>query len=154
MKRIVILTYGNFPNGEAASVRIYALAKIFLQIGFEVNIISMSRDEPMVWREYNGVKYISVRSKKNDYVSRVKNIILYVSRVKNVLKIINDITVLMPLSLPIAGLLFCERYAKKRNIVLLTDRTEWYSPSEFSLGRISPQYIQNALTNRVIIDKY
>ncbi len=154
MKKIVILTYGNFPNGEAASVRIYALAKIFLHIGFEVNIISMSRENPMIWKEYKDVKYISIRSRKNDYIGRAKNIILYVNRVKKVLKEINDITVLMPLSLPIAGLLYCEKYAKKRNIVLLTDRTEWYSPSEFSLGRFSPQFIQNALTNRIIIDKY
>jgi glycosyltransferase involved in cell wall biosynthesis len=60
----------------------------------------------------------------------------------------------MPLSLPLNAMLRIEKFAKKQKILLLTDRTEWYSASEFKHGKFSLQYQQNNITNRYIIDRY
>lgn len=153
MKKLTIVTYANFPNGEAASVRIYAMCRMLLQTGHDVSIICMNRQSANEWREYNGVKYYSIRSPKNDLLSRLKNVLLFKRRTAHVLKNMKEIDILMPLSIPIPALLYCERFAKKRGIGLITDRTEWYSPCEFKMGRFSFPYISNTLTNRCIIDR-
>lgn len=154
MKQLLILTYANFPNGEAASVRISALTKIIDKFGYDINIISMSRIEPFVWNEYEGVNYCSVRYKQNDLFHRLLNVLFYKKRAKQVIKKMGKIDAIMPMSLQLNTMLFCERYAKKNGIKLITDRTEWYSSGEFKGGIFSWQYLQNHLTNAYIIDKY
>lgn len=153
MKKLTIVTYANFPNGDAASVRIYAICKMLLQTGHDISIICMSRQSTNEWKEYNGVKYYSIRFPKNDLLSRLKNVLLFRRRTSHVIKNMKKIDILMPLSIPIPALLYCERIAKKGGIELVTDRTEWYSPSEFKAGKFSFPYISNTLINCCIIDK-
>ena len=153
MGKFVILTYGNYPNGEAVSVRMHAFAKILQSLGYEVILISMSRTKPYVWNTYDGIKYISIRSENNDLFSRIKNVMLYKNRAKSILNKLDDVRVIMPLALTISTMLYCKKYAKMNGAKLLTDCTEWYSPSEFRLGRLSRTYILNDITNKVIIDR-
>ena len=154
MKKLVIITYADFPNGEAASVRIFSLCKMLLSKEFDISIISMSRQAPFYWNGYEGIKYISIRSPKTSIIARICNVVFFRRRASKVIRAIGDINYLMPLSLPITAMLYCERYAKKHKISLITDRTEWYSPCEFKLGRLSYEYLNNLLINRVIIDRY
>jgi len=154
MNKLLILTYANFPNGEAASVRIYSLSKLFMKLGYTISIISMSRTKPYIWNKYDEIEYISIRSEYNDLIHRFGNVLLYKSRAKKIIKKMQGIKAIMPLSLTLSALFFCESYAKKNSVLLLTDRTEWYSPCEFKFGRLSREYMINAITNRIIIDRY
>lgn len=153
MESIVILTYGDFPNGEASSIRLYGIAQLFIKSGFKVRIISMSKITPFVWNIYNGIEYISIRSIKRDFWHRLGNFLFYRRRAKKVLSSIDVPRALMVLSIPIPAIIMCERLSMSNGYELYTDRTEWYSPSEFDLGRFSPQYIQNDLIVKKIIDK-
>ena len=152
MEKFVILTYGDFPNGEAVSIRMHAFAKLVQNLGYEVNIISMSRIKPYVWNTYDGIKYISIRNKKKNLINRIKNVLFYKKRAKKVVERIDNIRVIMPLALTISTMKYCQNYAKKVGAILLTDCTEWYSPSEFKIGKLSRTYLLNDITNRVIIN--
>lgn len=153
MKSIVILTYGDFPNGEASSVRLYGIAQLFIKLGMQVKIISMSKRPPFIWHNYNGIDYISIRSKKNDLWHRLGNVLFYKKRARKILASVKTPDALMVLSIPIPAILMCGRMSKSIGCELYTDRTEWYSPSEFALGYFSPQYIENDLIVKRIIDK-
>lgn len=152
MESIVILTYGDFPNGEASSIRLYGIAQLFIKSGLKVKIISMSKISPFVWNSYKGIEYISIRSIKGDIWHRLGNVLFYRRRAKKVISSIDDIRALMVLNIPIPAIMMCERLSKSKEYALYTDRTEWYSPSEFTLGRFSPQYIENDLIVKKIID--
>lgn len=152
MESIVILTYGDFPNGEASSIRLYGIAQLFIKLGLKVKIISMSKIKPFVWNSYNGIEYISIRSVKRNLWNRLGNVLFYRKRAKKVISSIDDIRALMVLSIPIPAIILCEKLSMSKGYELYTDRTEWYSPSEFSLGRFSLQYIQNDLIVKKIID--
>ncbi len=152
MESIVILTYGDFPNGEASSIRLYGIAQLFIKLGFKVKIVSMSKISPFVWNSYNGIEYISIRSVKKDIWNRMGNVLFYGIRAKKVINSIENIKALMVLSIPIPAIILCEKLSMSKGYELYTDRTEWYSPTEFSLGRFSLQYIQNDLIVKKIID--
>ena len=154
MGKVIIITYANFPNGEAASVRINCIAKLIQICGHEPIIISMSRVKPFIWNTYEGIKYISIRTKKTNTISKIINYILLGKLALKVIKSIDDIFAIMPLSLPLNAMLEIENFTKKRSLLLLTDRTEWYSTSEFNMGFFSIEYQQNNITNKYIIDKY
>ena len=154
MKRILVFTYWNFPNGDAGSVRLYSLSRILMELGYEVNIVTMSKIKPFVWNEYNGVRYISLRSEKKDIIHRMGNLVLYNRNVRRVLRDFKTYSAIMLMSLPLNVVLFVEKIAKKLDIPLVTDRTEWYSPSEFPFGVFSFQYLANVIYNSIVVDKY
>lgn len=152
MRRFVILTYGNFPNGEAVSIRMHAFAKIIKELGYEVCFISMSRTKPYVWNTYDGMRYISIRSEQTDIISRIKNVLFYKNRAQKVIETLENIDVVMPLALTISTMLYCQKLSKEKGAILLTDCTEWYSSSEFKMGRFSRTYLLNDFTIRKIIN--
>lgn len=152
MESIVILTYGDFPNGEASSIRLCGIAQLFIKSGLKVKIISMSKITPFIWNTYNGIEYISIRSIKGGFWHRVGNVLFYRRRAKKVILSIDDIGALMVLNPPILAILMCERLSKSKGYKLYTDRTEWHSPSEFTFGRFSSQYIENDFIVKKIID--
>jgi hypothetical protein len=73
MKKVIIITYGNYPNGEAASVRIHCISKLIEMCGFEPIIISMSRIKPFEWNTFNSIKFISIRTEKSGLFSKILN---------------------------------------------------------------------------------
>lgn len=153
MKSIVILTYGDFPNGDASSIRLHGIAQLFIKSGMKVRIISMSKRTPFVWQNYNGIDYISIRSIQNDLWHRMGNVLFFKRRARKILASVEIPDALMVLGIPIPAILMCERLSKSKGCELYTDRTEWYSPSEFALGYFSPQYIQNDLLVKKVINK-
>lgn len=152
-KKMLVLSYGNFPDGDASSIRLDCLTTLFLEAGYEIFIVSMSRTVPNQWVDYKGKKYISIRSKRNSIIHRIGNVLLYKHKVKRLLGIIGKIDALFLASAPLSSFRCFEKYAKKNAIQLYADRTEWYSSTEFKFGKIHPTYRANITINEKIIDE-
>jgi glycosyltransferase involved in cell wall biosynthesis len=149
-----VLSYGDFPNGDAGSIRLNSITSLFLQIGFDVFIISMSKTRPHEWNVHEGKTYVSIRSQKNTIIHRLFNVILYRKRAYKKIKELHQIDALMLSSSLLSSFKFFERYAKERKLLLFADRTEWYSPNEFNFGKLHPTYRENIIINEKIIDSY
>lgn len=147
MKKLVALSYGDFPQGGASSIRLCSLAKLFMEKGYEVYVLSMSKSEQGKWKNYQGIKYVSLRSPKRDKLSRLFNVLQYTSRAKKEIAVIGEVNVFLIMGVFPAVYKMCEDYALLYKSILIADCTEWYSSSEFTLGILSPEYLRNNIIN-------
>lgn len=155
---ILIISYNNFPDGDAGAVREYAIGKLFSKLGHTVFFIGMGKTECNDINEYKGFKYISLRINQNNpkIIKKFQNYLGHKNRLKRFIKQYssnNKIGCILVVSMPLNSLLWIKKYANKNSIRLLHDSVEWYSPEQFKLGRFSLSYISKELTNRIIIDK-
>lgn len=149
---IVIVTYDNYPNGNAGAVRQHIFAKAFMNLGYTVNLIGMGSSTDFQYREYEGVKYISFRYKKTDVIHKVLNKIFYMYRLKKNIRNMSP-KVIMVVGIPLRGFRYLKKYARKYSIPLVHDSVEWYSKEEFNLGVFNSNYIVNDYLNRHMVDK-
>lgn len=153
MKRILIVTTDRYPNGDAGAVRTHALAKLLQAVGYEPTVVGMGRSTNFDFCKEDGVSYTSFRLSSSKLISRVNGRLQFCKRVKTLLS--RDVSwdaILMGL-VSRKTMVVLKRYAKEKNIPLLHDSVEWYSPEQFSIGKLHPTYINMDLRNRVHIDK-
>lgn len=153
MKRILIVTTDRYPNGDAGAVRTHALAKLLQAVGYEPTVVGMGRSTNFDFCKEDGVSYTSFRLSSSKLISRVNGRLQFCKRVKTLLS--RDVSwdaILMGL-VSRKTMVVLKRYAKEKNIPLLHDSVEWYSPEQFSIGKLHPTYISMDLRNRVYIDK-
>ena len=153
MKKLVILSYGHFPQGGASSIRLCSIAKLFISKDFDVFVIAMGDTQFLKWEEYDSIKYISIRSESKKLLSRVGNVMKYKSRVKKILEGLGHIDAFLLSGVFPSVFDLCEEYYRTSNTMLFTDCTEWYSSTEFSLGVLSPEYLRNTIINTKKINK-
>lgn len=153
-RKLLIISYGKYPNGNAGAVRQHTFAKLFMDLGYEVNVIGMGDSTNFQLKEYEGVKYISFRKEPNTITNRALNWLAYGNRLKTFLKShggYTDILFIKTYFEPVLS--YIKRYAKKNNIKLYHDSVEWYSPEEFAFGKLSLGYIKNNRMNTKLIDQ-
>ncbi len=150
MKHLLVISYDKFPNGNAGAVREHALAKIFMNLGYQVTVIGNGDPTDLQLREYDGIRYISFRRSPNTLFNRARNWLEFGKNLKNFLrKHSGEFTDFLFVNTYFLSVLdYIVRYAKKNGIRLFYDSVEWYSPEEFKLGKISPSYIKNNYINK------
>lgn len=150
---VLMVVPSDFPDGDAGALRDLAFANIYQALGYEVVLIGVGKNS--IEGNYNGIIYYSVFQKIDNLNGHLKRFVLsrfvYLNRIKRVIeskglpKIIhvNDIShgVIKKL----------RKMAKKENICITHDSTEWYSPCEFSRGKIDKQYILKNILNKYVI---
>ena len=154
MKKALFVTWDKCPNGDAGAVRTHAFAKMLQMLSYEPTVASMGDTTQFEFIEEDGVSYVSFRSPASDIVSRIKGRLQFHKHLKRVLlnkDVLWDVIVLTSASKKTLNVL--KRYAKKNSIPLLHDSVEWFSPQQFSIGRLHPAYISNNRWNRKYIDK-
>jgi glycosyltransferase involved in cell wall biosynthesis len=154
----LIISYNNFPEGDAGSLRQYTFGKLLSHMGHTVFVIGMGNITCYEISDYRGVKYTSLRINQNKsyFISRLENYFGYKLRLKRFLKqycLHNKIECLLVVDIPLNALLFIKRLARKNNIMLIHDSVEWYSPEQFKLRKFALPYILKDLYNRFFIDK-
>ena len=154
-RRLLIVSYGKYPNGNAGAVRQHTFAKLYQACGFDVVVIGMGDSTDFQLKEYDGVKYISFRKDPNHTVNKVLNWLLYGQRLKKFLRTCGmEFTDILVIKTYFSGVLaWIKRYSKKRGINLFHDSVEWYSPEEFTLKGLDIAYIKNNRLNTKEIDK-
>ena len=152
MEKILILSTGKYPNGDAGAIRQHAFAKLFDLCGYSPFVIGLGESTGFEYKEYDGVSYTSFRAKNNSILNRILNRLFFKVRLKKFLKNNTGFSKIMVVSIPQNTLFYLKRYAKKKAIQLIHDSVEWYSPEEYSLGIFSPSYIVNNAYNTKWID--
>jgi len=150
MKTIVIVSQCRFPEGDPGAVRMYNFAKTLVGLGYDVLVIGLG-SIAKGFKRYKGIRYLSLRQ-SNPYDSyigfsiRLIGFIKKLKRKKNIHAIILGPTM-------INVFIDLKKYCNRNDILLIKDVTEWYSPSEFKLGKFSLSYLFNDIENRYVVDK-
>lgn len=152
MKKAVIITENKYPDGDAGAVRQHAFAKMFERLNFSVVVMCYGESTGGKFKTYDGVRYISFRSKSYNKFIRLVNRITFGFRVITCLKRnVYDADVIMVVDTLPYAFKFIKKFADNRNIVLIHDSVEWYSPEEYSNGRKNIQYKLKEKTNCSIV---
>ncbi len=154
MKKALIVTTDRYPNGDAGAVRTHAFAKLLQMLGYQPTVVGMGESTDFKFRKEDGVIYTSFRLSSSDIVSRIKGRLQFCKRVKSTLLHKDtswDIILVGLVSRETMNAL--KTYAEKNNIPLLHDSVEWYSPEQFSIGKLHPAYIAMDRRNRVYVDQ-
>ena len=150
----IVVTGDKYPCEDAGAIRQHALAKILKNLGYEVTVIGYGSPTGGKILEYDGVKYTSFRPNTTAFLRRIIARGLFGGRVLSLIKSKNE-SVKVILVVDVLPLAFkrIEKYAKKKDIKLIHDSVEWYSPEEFNNGEHNIEYRLKEITNTKIIKK-
>lgn len=153
-KLFLIITVNKFPFGDAGAVRLMAFSKILLANGVTPFVISLGESTDFSEKVFDGVKHISLRYNKNNFIHRVSGRLLFVNNLKKVIKdfSVDDICGILFDSGTLGLFKYLKKIAFKHNIPLFFDDVEWYSACEFRFKALSPGYIHSNLINTKLID--
>ncbi|MDP3306593.1 MAG: glycosyltransferase [Erysipelotrichaceae bacterium] len=151
--QILIISYNNFPGGDAGAVREYSLSKLFESLGHKVTIFTMGKGDSGIKNQYKGIEYYSLRVAAHSLIGKIKNYIDYSNRLsKELSSVDHKIDAILVVNIPVNALQMVKHYAKMNNCLLIHDSVEWYSPDQFKLRYFSPSFIIKELYNRVLIN--
>lgn len=146
---ILMITSGNFPSGNAGSVRMEIFAKILTDDGNTVTAIS--RTEKNTSKE--NLNIYSTRGNSASKIVKLFEYFLFPKRAKAIIKANAPYDAVYVYNVPIRLFVYLKKYCKKQNIPLVHDCVEWYSASEFKAGFFSLAYLEKDIINRFVIDK-
>lgn len=154
-KIFVIVTGDKYPDENAGAVRTHSFAKVFSELGFSPCVIGMGRSTSFQWSEYDGISYCSLRYDRKNRVSRILGRALFGHNLKKVLNSseLSEIGGILYVSGGIIALRYVKRLSRRYAIPLYFDSVEWYSPSEFKMGKMSPAYVANNRLNTHSVDR-
>lgn len=151
VKRVLFVSMHRFPFGDAASNRLWALAKSIVLGGYEVYVVGngvLEKDQVVKdnkWHGCDGLWFTSVRASRDTWFSRVIrrlfSVFYFYSAFKEVLDddVACVITTHAGISLPLV--FFCKFVWRKP---LVVDCTEWQESSQFKRGVFSLGYLSVA----------
>lgn len=143
----------NFPNGDAGSVRDMAFASIFQELGYKVFLIGAGIQN--VEGDYKGVHYYSIYKEAKGTIGHLKRFIgskaAYMSIINRLKKENGNPSIIYINDVSHGAIDQLRKLADKNGIPMLHDSTEWYSPCEFSRGKLDKAYILKDRLNRKVI---
>lgn len=153
-KFFIVVTANKYPEGDAGSVRQHIFACLLKDIGYTPVIVGLGDTTDFKERQYDGIKYYSLRYAKNNKFSKAKSHLLFCHNLKMLLKKYDahHISGILFVSGRENTIQFLKKYSVKHNIQLYHDSVEWYSPSEFKKGVKAKGYIANNKLNTELID--
>ena len=150
---VLMIVPSNFPNGDAGAVRDMAFASIFQMLGYKVFLVGAGKGD--IEGDYNGVHYYSVFREAHsriDHLNRfLKSKSAYLSVIKHLVEENGLPSVLYINDVSHSVIEYLRKIAEKNNIPMLHDSTEWYSPCEFTHGKLDKAYILKDRLNRKVI---
>lgn len=153
-KTILIVSGCKYPEGDAGSVRIHALAKLFDSCGYKTVVIGKGAVSSGEVQFYDGIEYYSFRQSKQNVVGKIKDTFGFSDKLREHLKIRGkEYSHILIVDIPFNAIRYAKNYAAENHIQLLHDSLEWYSESEFKYGKLDPMYRHRDKLNRKVIDK-
>ena len=151
---ILFLTTSRFTDGSAGAEREIVLGKLLRSLGYTVFFCTLSDANFGEIHIYDGFEFVSFRKSGTSAFQRSLNYLNYKKNLKHLLfrKFTNQIfEQIFVTDIPWNALEYIFKYAKNRNIGLVHNSVEWYSPEEFKTGRFAISYILNYLLNTSFI---
>ena len=154
MKRAIIITENKYPRGDAGALRQHATAKTFKELGYSVVIAGYGAFTGKKMLVHDDIEYTSFRPNTQNKLVRLVYKILYGKRVlKFIRRNYPDASVILVVDMLPHAFKLISKYAKKKNIVLVHDSVEWYSPEEFKRGERNISYQLKERTNLKMVGK-
>lgn len=150
-KKIVIITTGHFPEGDAGAVRLRYIARAMIDGGYTVQVLCRSKLNDSGC--FDGIQYTSLRKADGRKLIRIADYFLFPGRVAKYLNKNNDLSCVYIYNAHISVFRYCKAFCRKHGIRLVHDCVEWYSPEEFKLGTKDPAYRIKTKINTQILDK-
>ena len=144
MKKIIIVTSGHFPEGDAGAIRLLYMAKAMIEAGFNVTVLCRGKYGN---GSIDAISYVSFREKHSNILSKVKAYMNFYHNVVSYLKNNGNIDCVYIYDAPASVFNFCKRKLKAKGVSLIYDCVEWYSPEQFKHGRYSYAFRQK---NRIV----
>ena len=154
-KNTVLFLCGcKYPEGDAGSVRVHALAKLMELCGKKTVVIGKGHIISKEKSTYDGIDFYSFKYHKDTFFGKIADRISYTGRAKRFLKKFGqEFSHIVIVDIPFSAIRYTKKYAAANHIQLIHDSVEWYSPSQFRFGRFNPMYIHRDRLNREIIDQ-
>ena len=152
MMRVLICGLLKIPNGDAGALRQYKLAIMCHALGHEVMVVGLGKSNGMKQMSFDGISYISLREGAGNVRDKVISHLRYWKRLKKVISSFQPDVIIMD-DLGPSKTIKLKQYCKVRQIRLIHDSVEWYSPEQFKHGKFSLGYIRKDILNRFLIDK-
>ncbi len=153
-KRILIITTGWFPEGEAGSVRLMMVGKALVAGGYDVTVLCRGKlnDSGTV----AGIRYVSLRNLVGNKLIAGFDYLRFPTKIKKYLnKNREPLYGIYIYNAHIEVFEYCKRFCKKHGIKLFHDCVEWYSPENYKGGEKSKAYkTKNRINTEVIDDSF
>lgn len=147
---VLIVAYYPLPEGSAGSERIKSLARLAAAADFKPIIIGKTNGRN-VRGDIDGIPFIAFgdTSRLRTYLSFGKKVIAEAKKIAE-----NDeIDAIILGTSTLLSEIQIRNYAHRNGIPLIKDVVEWYSPSQFRLGRLAFPYIEKSISNRLVDKK-
>ena len=152
MMRVLICGLLNTPNGDAGALRQHKLAIMCHALGHEIMVVGLGKSNGMNQMSIDGITYISLREGAGNVRDKVMSHLRYWKRLKIVMSSFLPDVIIMD-DLGPSKTIKLKQYCRARQIRLIHDSVEWYSPEQFKHGKFSLGYIRKDVLNRFLIDK-
>ena len=153
-KTILIVSGCKYPEGDAGSVRIHALAKLFEKCGYKTVVIGKGAVSSLDSQIYDGIQFYSFRQHESNAIGKYRDAVEFAGKLKKHLdQHGKEYSHILIVDIPFKAIKNTKCYAQKNSITLLHDSLEWYSESEFRFGKMNPMYRHRDKLNRRIIDQ-
>lgn len=149
--KLLIITMNKFPDGDAGAIRQMAEAKILQKYYDDIFVIGYGDCTNFQKVNFSEGKYISLRENGVSMYLKIRGRLFFNRRARQEMNVFKPDTILV-IDIPTKLLRYIKKYASERNIQLIHDSVEWYSPEQFKLGIFSPTYIKKDLLNKKKID--
>lgn len=154
MKKAIIITENNYPEGDAGAVRQHAFAKMLSEMDYDVLVIGYGKPTKGNVEFYDGIKYISFRENSNNKAFRIWNRMMFGNKFyKYIIKNYLELDLLFVVDLMPNAFKKIIKLKKRYNCTLIHDSVEWYSKEEFKFGKHDIAYKRKDFTNTKVINE-
>ena len=150
--KIVICGLLKYPAGDAGSLRQHKFSIMFRKLGHDVLVVGLGPANGRQETVHKGTKYISLRYGDTKIWNKVISHIYYWKNFKAILNEYCPDVILMD-DLGLLRTIYLKHFCRRKQIRLIHDSVEWYSPEQFKHGKFSWRYIRKDLLNRFLIDR-
>ena len=149
--KALLVTLDKYPDIDAGAVRTHMFAKMLMELGYSVQVISMGPSTS--YRkvvETDGVEHMSFRGLSNNKLIKATYYVLFPFRLRAHL-INHEYSVIIHSQLDEISLRILQKYGIKKKIPVIYDSVEWFSPSQFPRGEKARAYKRNNKYNTTLI---
>ncbi len=151
--KVVICSLLKFPEGDAGAIRQKKIAMMLKDIGHKVCVVGLGKYTGKKILQYEGIQYLSLRIFGEKKWSKIRSYLFYWIHLKKFLVAENPDIIIMD-DMGLSCTIFLKKFCASRNIILIHDSVEWYSPEQFKYGKFSIRYLRKDILNRFLIDKH
>lgn len=149
-KKVLFISTCHYPNGDALAIRQHSVANLFISNGWEVEIIAYQpKKSSIILYDRNikcnlyGGNHLHFKQYLTNYFSKCQHL---------------PHTILVT-GIPLPAYMYVIKIAKRSNLILYRDSSEWFSLSEFIGFNIFSikgilSYFQNIIKNTIFFDKH